>query len=324
MTASGTTADQVRASDILLVDDDPAGIHVLRHILAGLGELRFATRGADALRTARTSKPDLILLDVEMPDMSGHEVCRALKADPELADVPVIFVTSHGEPDAEVKGFAAGAADFITKPLQAPVVQARVRTQLKLKRLSDELRHQSTTDSLTGLANRRRFDDGLARDWQRAGRNGLALSLLMIDIDHFKRYNDHYGHTAGDEALRQTALVLMRACRRQTDLAARYGGEEFSLLLPDTDASGAWRVAQDLLAGFEALAWAHADSPTAATLTLSIGLATLPAGAGWGIHSSPSVSDARAAEQLVREADRALYQAKASGRARAVAGQWPT
>src|SRR5450631_2127981 len=176
--------------NILLVDDDPGTIQLLGHILSGTGTVRFATSGEDALRLARELVPDLMLLDAEMPGMSGFQVMAALKADPALADVPVIFVTSHCEAAFEVAGFEMGAADFIAKPVSAPLVLARVKTQLRVKRLSDELRRVAITDALTGVANRRRFDDALEREWSRARRCGEALALLMIDIDHFKRFND--------------------------------------------------------------------------------------------------------------------------------------
>lgn len=146
---------------ILLVDDDPATIQLLARILAGQAQLRFATDGESALRLAREAPPDLVLLDAEMPGMDGFEVCEALKADPDLTDIPVIFVTSHSDPAFEVAGFEIGAADFISKPVAVPLVLARVKAQLRVKRMADELRRLSTSDALTGIANRRRFDEAL-------------------------------------------------------------------------------------------------------------------------------------------------------------------
>ena len=230
-------------SHILLVDDDPITIRLLTHILADLGSLRFATSGADALRLARELKPDLVLLDAEMPGMSGFQVCAAFKANPLLADVPVIFVTSHSDPAFEVSGFDLGAADFIAKPVLPALVQARVKTQLRLKHLADELRLIALADTLTGVANRRHFDNSLEREWRRLRRSGKPLALLMIDVDHFKRFNDHYGHQAGDSCLRAVAQALVGACQRPADLVARYGGEEFVMLLPDTTRDGAAHIA---------------------------------------------------------------------------------
>src|SRR5664280_2921064 len=169
---------------------------------------------------------------------------RDRKAEPALADVPVIFVTSHSEAAFEVAGFEMGAADFIAKPVSAPLVLARVKTQLRVKRMGDELRRIATTDGLTGVANRRRFDESLEREWRRARRSGDPLALLMIDIDHFKLFNDRYGHPAGDACLRSVAQALVGASLRPADLVARYGGEEFVVLLPKTPRAGAEHLAR--------------------------------------------------------------------------------
>src|ERR1700691_3034055 len=200
--------------NILLVDDDPGAIQLMGRILADVGKLRFATNGMDALRLARDSAPDLILLDAEMPGMSGFELLRMLKAESSLAEVPVIFITSHNEAGFEVSALDMGAADFIAKPLRSSRVLARVRSQLRVKHMADELRRTATTDALTGVANRRQFDVLLEREWLRGRRCGDPMSLLMIDVDHFKLYNDLYGHPKGDICLRHVAQVLESACRR--------------------------------------------------------------------------------------------------------------
>ena len=306
---------------LLIVDDDPATIRVLGKMLKALGETRFATNGSDALRIARESKPELVLLDAEMPGMSGLEVCKAIKSDPLLEDVAVIFVTSHGDEASEVAALDAGAADFITKPPRAPLVVARVRTQLRLKDAISALRRAASVDSLTEVANRRRFDELLLEEWQRAERGGTALSLLMLDVDWFKRFNDLYGHVAGDDCLRAVARALTEACRRPADLVARYGGEEFALLMPETDERGAKHVATRALDAVRALQIAHDASPVAPYVTVSIGVTTLPAQRC--SHRSqvvPRISlplRPRATVQLVDAADRALYAAKQSGRDRA-------
>lgn len=311
------------SQSILLVDDDPVQIRILGRILAGLGELRFATSGPAALNVARAAPPDLILLDAEMPDMSGFEVCELLKADSALADIPVIFVTSHGESAFEVAGFEIGAADFITKPVDAPIVLARVRTQLRLKQLGDELRRIATIDPLTGVANRRRLDDCLAREWGRARRTGTALSMLMIDVDHFKSFNDHHGHVAGDACLKSIAQILVDVCLRPADLVARYGGEEFVMLLPDTRRAGASHLAGSVLAAMQRLGIAHAASSTAPHVTVSIGVACYDEdSACWGVSLTESrfmadLSARCSAVDLLRTADQALYAAKHAGRAQA-------
>ena len=306
--------------DILLVDDDPGTIRVLAAILADVGKLSFAVNGKDALRMARESIPDLILLDAEMPGMNGFLVCEALKADRELAHVPVIFVTSHRELAFEVSGFELGAADFISKPLNAPLVLARVKAQLRVKHLADELRRIAATDGLTGVANRRRFDEALEQEWGSARRAGDALALLMIDVDHFKAFNDLYGHPAGDACLVSLAQAMLRACLRPADLVARYGGEEFAVLLPKTSQVGAEHVAHAILDAVDALAIAHEGSATATHVTVSVGIASCDAGSTCWLPVLVDRASARyIAKDLVEAADKALYAAKNAGRDRASA-----
>ena len=215
--------------NILIVDDDPGSIQIMGRILSGMGQLRFATTGEDALRLARESPPDLMLLDAEMPGMSGIQAFEALKAEPKLADVPVIFVTSHSEAEFEVAVFDKGAADFIAKPVSAPLVLARVKTQLRVKSMVDELREIATVDVLTGIANRRHIDESLEQECRRARRPGDPMALLMIDVDHFKAFNGRYGRPAGDACLRSVAQALVRATLRPADVVARYGGGEFAV-----------------------------------------------------------------------------------------------
>lgn len=309
--------------NILLVDDDPGTVQLLGRILSDSGNLRFATSGEDALRLARESAPDLMLLDAEMPGMSGFQVLEALKAEPALADVPVIFVTSHSEAAFEVAGFEMGAADFIAKPVSAPLVLARVKTQLRVKRMGDELRRIATTDGLTDVANRRRFDESLEREWRRARRSGDPLALLMIDIDHFKLFNDRYGHPAGDACLRSVAQALVGASLRPADLVARYGGEEFVVLLPKTPRAGAEHLAHGVLDAVEALGIAHEASLTARLVTVSVGVACYDDDSECWV---PPSADSRFSDDLrarcspidlVQAADKALYSAKNAGRAQA-------
>jgi diguanylate cyclase (GGDEF)-like protein len=298
---------------ILLVDDDPGAIQLMGRILADVGELRFATNGKDALRLARDSAPDLILLDAEMPGMSGFELLRTLKAESSLADVPVIFITSHSEAGFEVSALDMGAADFIAKPLKSSRVLARVRTQLRMKHMADELRRTATTDSLTGVANRRQFDESLEREWLRARRSGDPVSLLMIDVDHFKLYNDRYGHPKGDVCLRHVTQALLSACKGQADLVARYGGEEFVILLPQTPRHGAQRMAQQVLDEVAAFGIFHEDLQTTHYVSVSVGVACFDdASACWEDNSH-----AVRASDLVQAADKALYSAKQAGRGQA-------
>jgi diguanylate cyclase (GGDEF)-like protein len=319
--AESIRLDGPMLGNILVVDDDPTSIQLLGHILSELGAVRFATRGEDAFRLVRDSPPDVILLDAEMPGMSGFDLCKALKAEPDYAEIPVIFVTSHTETAFEVSGFDFGAADFIAKPVSAPLVIARVKTQLRMKRMADELRRIATTDLLTGVSNRRGFDESLHREWRRARRCDEPLSLLMIDVDHFKPFNDRYGHPAGDVCLRSVAQALVQASLRPADVVARYGGEEFVILLPQTTRSGAAHVAHEILGAIEALGIVHEDSPTAATLTVSIGVGCYDDESACWVPFSPETRHTRDLSahpfpiDLVSAADKALYAAKRAGRA---------
>ena len=289
---------------ILVVDDAMENIQILHAALRDEHDVLFAMDGPRALEMARSQRPDLILLDAVMPGMDGYAIVKTLAASAETADIPVVFVTALTSPEDETRALDAGAADFITKPVNAAVVRARVRTQLTVKRQRDALRAMILTDALTGIANRRAFDERLAAEWRRCGRSSLPVALLLIDIDHFKRYNDHYGHQGGDNTLIQFAAALRRAAGRTQDLVARYGGEEFAVLLPQLDARGAVGVAGRLMAELERLAIPHAASPTAPYLTASVGIACMTP----GDHSTPA--------DLIQVADALLYQAKSDGRNR--------
>ena len=307
-------------ASLLLVDDDPSAILVMSRILGEFANQRFATSAEVALRLAEETPPDLILLDSEMPGMGGFGLCAALKAKPDLADIPVIFVTSHKEASIEIAGFALGAVDFITKPIVAPLVLARVKAQLAIKSAIDQLRGFSIIDALTNVANRRHFDVALEREWRRAWRGGGPLALLLIDVDHFKLYNDTHGHQAGDVCLQAIAAALKTCAMRPSDVVARYGGEEFALILPQTLSRGAASIAQQVIAAVDMLALPHSASPTAANVTVSIGVATYDdIVIGWspatdaqaGVDLEPQTT----AADLLFAADKALYRAKHSGRA---------
>ena len=291
---------------ILIVDDNTDMIQLMARMLKGVARLRFATHGEEALQLMRIEPPDLVLLDAEMPGMSGYHVCEALQLDPTLADIPVIFVTGHTDTDYEVRGLDAGAVDFITKPVNEALLLARVRTQLRIKSMADELRHLATTDSLTGLANRRHFDNLMRREWKCCARDGKRLVLLMADVDHFKRYNDSYGHPAGDACLQAVAQALLSVAKRPSDLVGRLGGEEFAVLLPDTDLVGGHEVAELALQAVRAKALPHVSSLTAEHVTISVGLAVC----------TPRHAADPELHALYSAADRALYQAKAEGRNR--------
>lgn len=296
---------------VLVVDDAPSNLAILTETLRGEFDVRIATSGAEALRLVDTAPPDLILLDILMPDMDGYEVCRRLKTDYATRNIPVIFLTAKNEVADETQGLSLGAVDYITKPVTVPIVQARVRAHVELKRRGDLLENLSMRDGLTGIANRRRFDECLERAWRHGMRCATPLSVIMADIDDFKAYNDAYGHMAGDVCLKNVARALAGVLRRPGDLAARFGGEEFAMVLEDTSLSGARHLAEAMRLTVRALDMAHAGSRAAPIVTVSLGVASVvPVG---GL--SP--------DALLRSADRMLYQAKQAGRDRVVADCLP-
>ncbi|MBK1705481.1 diguanylate cyclase domain-containing protein [Halochromatium glycolicum] len=293
---------------LLIVDDQPANIHALAKLLKDDYRIITATNAAKALELARREPgPDLILLDILMPDQDGYAICRELKADEAIHAIPVIFVTALDQAQDEAKGLQLGAADYISKPFNPTIVRARVHNQVSLKLKTDLLEQIALQDGLTEIPNRRYFDRKLAQEWNRQSRHQQPLSLLMIDIDHFKPYNDHYGHGAGDDCLRRVAQALQQVPKRAADLVARYGGEEFVALLPETDSIGARQVAGRMQEAIHALALPHAYSPVADRITISIGASVSLAG-------QPATSS----EALKQAADQALYQAKEQGRNRLV------
>ena len=289
---------------LLIVDDQPTNIQVLYRIFAPDHQVQMATSGAKALELCRQDPPDLVLLDVVMPEMNGHEVCSRLKADDLTRHIPVIFVTAHNDAAEETRGLEVGAVDFIAKPVNPATVRARVETHLTLKTQSDLLRQMVFIDGLKGVSNWRFFDEQLDVEWRRAARSALSLGLLMMDVDFFKRYNDRYGHQAGDDCLRRVASAIKGALRRPGDVVARYGGEEFACVLPGTDIEGGLSVAGRVEQEVRALQIEHAASDAAKVVTISVGLAVC----------SP-VRDRRPVG-LLALADAQLYRAKHSGRGR--------
>jgi diguanylate cyclase (GGDEF)-like protein len=306
------TPATTRRSRLLVVDDQPINIQALYQTFSVDHQVLMATSGEQALDLCASKQPDLVLLDVVMPGMDGFEVCRRLKADEATRDIPVIFVTAQNDDVAETRGLDAGAVDFISKPINPKIVRARVRTHLTLKAQADLLREWVYTDGLTGVHNRRYFDERLEVEWSRAVRSGSPLSVVLLDVDFFKRYNDCYGHLAGDECLRRLATALKACVRRPSDLVARYGGEEFVCLLPDTDLAGAMMVAQELSQLLFVQQIAHADSSVAKVVTVSLGVCCKHAGSTSGAAGGEFAGGS--AEALMREADAQLYVAKARGR----------
>lgn len=291
-------------STILCIDDDRDILNLLGKIFAGADyAVITAVDGMQGLIEARSRKPDLILLDITMPGMDGYEICRRLKGDELTKNIPIIFITAKNEDEDEAKGLKTGAVDYIRKPFYAPIVKSRVRTQLDLKLKTDMLERLVAIDGLTNIYNRRKFDETLELEWKRARRNKFPLSLIMSDVDHFKGYNDHYGHTAGDDCLRRVSRGLKDMLQRPADLLARYGGEEFAVILPETDYNGGIYIAAVLIKGIEDMNISYSYSPVAGYVTISIGVAT----------SIPG-RNCDTPQQLIEAADSMLYAAKKNGR----------
>jgi diguanylate cyclase (GGDEF)-like protein len=316
---------------LLIVDDSLDNRLLLGAFLcaAGYDDVLMADSALAAfamLRLGEGAPPaeiDLILMDINMPGVDGIEACRRIKADAALQDLPIIMVTAQTEVEHLDAAFAAGAIDYITKPVREIELHARVKSALTLKSEMDrrkareaqlmevmsqleaanrELQRLSSLDGLTGVANRRGFDEFLLGEWRRALREEQPVSLILVDIDFFKQYNDALGHLAGDDCLRQIATALRHSIHRPSDLVARYGGEEFAVVLGNTDGTGARQVALTLQSNIKALALPHPNSFVSPLVTVSLGIATLVPRFG----TEPSL--------LIAAADRALYQAKQQGR----------
>lgn len=298
-----------RRGQLLIVDDQAVSLQASERAFGGEFDILTARSGAEALALCRQEPPDLVLLEVQMPDMDGFEVCRELKQDAVTRDIAVIFQTAHADDAQETRGLGLLAVDFMAKPLRPAVALARLRTHLLVKLQADATRQLVFLDGLSGIYNRRYFDQQLALEAARTLRNGLPLALILLDVDFFKRYNDHYGHQAGDDCLREIASALKGGMRRPADLVARYGGEEFACILPETPFDGAMVIARELAARVQAKKIAHTQSGVAEVVTVSLGVATLSCGVGHG-----------SAAELLALADAQLYQAKNTGRAR-VCGQ---
>lgn len=294
---------------ILIVDDQPLNFRVMQHVFENQNyELFVATSGKQALTFCQNSPPDLVLMDVVMPEINGLETCRRLKSDENTREIPVIFVTAHSTDDEENACWNAGGVDFVAKPVNGRTLLNRVRVHLTLKFQADLLRELAFLDGLTRVANRRLFDERLELEWRRNLRTKTPLSLVLLDIDHFKAYNDFYGHQQGDQCLQQIAAAMASVPQRAGDLVARYGGEEFVTILPDTNESGAVETAERIAQAIRALQIPHEKSQTDSIVTVSLGVATL----------IPTLDEPP--EALIKRTDEHLYEAKAQGRNCIVSG----
>jgi diguanylate cyclase (GGDEF)-like protein len=287
---------------VLVVDDSEFIHELVRARLREEGlQVEHELTGEDGIEHAISSRPDLILLDIELPDVDGFEVCRRLKERAETRPIPVIFLTGQSDTEAKVRGLDLGAVDYVTKPFDDVELRARVRAALRTKRLQDLLQQQSFLDGLTGLWNRGYLDHRLEGEFNIVRRYERRLSLLLGDIDHFKRVNDTYGHLFGDYVIQRVAEALSAHARR-SDIACRYGGEEFALLLPSAGVDEAGLVAERLRGAVEASPFEVRG--TSVHVTISFGVA------------STDCLEPLTTEALISRADRALYDAKESGRNR--------
>ena len=260
---------------ILLVDDDPANVHALNQSLKREYDVLLATGGRQAIELCRRELPDLVLADVVMPGMDGFQLCRALKRDPDTRHIPVIFVTARDGVEDQEAGFEAGGVDFITKPVSPPIVRARARTHLFIKHQADLLRSMAFIDGLTTVANWRYFDESLRNEWRRCCRSQTPLAVVILDIDHFRAYNESCGHQAGDRCLQELARIMKDQLQRPGDFIARYGGDEFVCLLPETGMEGAFSLADTLGRAVERLGIRHGVATNGGGVTVSRGVAAL-------------------------------------------------
>ena len=294
---------------ILLIDDSRLIAHVAKTILTKRGhEVILAQDGLAGLEAAKSQQPDIILLDLIMPVMDGYEVCKALKQEDSTEEIPVIMLTSKAEPADKVKGLEMGALDYVTKPFDEGELVARVNIHVRLKELYEavqdknrQLQELANRDGLTGLYNHRYFHEQLSKDFLRARRYHESLSCILFDIDHFKKFNDTYGHQTGDVVLSALGRVIEDSIR-DSDFAARYGGEEFAVILYHTDPPAAVDVAERLRQMVEGRE--IQDKDEVLHVTISIGVATFP-------HE-----EIRDSKTLIECADKALYKAKENGRNR--------
>jgi diguanylate cyclase (GGDEF)-like protein len=294
---------------VLIVDDSTDNIELLFAMLQDEYQVLFSTSGSKALKLAEEVEPDIILLDIVMPEMDGYEVIAGLKQNTKTTNIPVIFLTAKTAKTDLLEGFRLGSVDYIVKPFFEEEVKVRLNTHLQnrilikqLEEANKKLEQISLSDGLTEIGNRRYFDQFLEQMFGLSQREQTHLSLLMIDVDYFKKYNDCYGHIAGDQCLQAIAKTLGSFANRGGDLAARYGGEEFALILSDTKAEDALQCAENYRMAIEKLQIPHSQSDISNYVTVSVGVVTV-------IGNQEESMD-----KLILKADKALYQAKENGR----------
>jgi diguanylate cyclase (GGDEF)-like protein len=289
---------------ILVIDDEKTNLLILHRILSPEYIILTAKSGSEGLKRAASERPDLILLDIIMPDISGFDVLKALKDDPDLRDIPIIIITGLDNEEDEEKGLLMGAVDYIFKPFKNAIVLARVRTHIQIVQYIRMIEHLNRMDPLTGIPNRRCFNERMVIEWKRAVRENKPVSLMMIDVDKFKNYNDTYGHPQGDALLQAISKLFVSIARRPLDVAARLGGEEFGILLPDTPADIANVMAEKVRVQVENTSIPLANRSSLTSITISIGVTSLVP------------TELSKIEDFIARADANLYTAKKTGRNR--------
>ena len=292
-------------NSILVVDDEASNHVFLTSLLSPMYTVYAATNGQSAVKIAKDVLPDLILLDIIMPEIDGYKVLADLSSFEETREIPVIIISGLSSVEDEKKGLALNAVDYISKPFDAEIVKLRIRNQIKIVNQMREIVRLSTTDQLTGIPNRRGFDNQIEREWARMIREKFPMSVLMLDVDKFKNYNDTYGHQHGDIVLQMVAKTMTQTYLRTTDYGARWGGEEFITILPNTNTEGAMDVAERIRTNIENLSIPLPDGEST-RVTVSIGVNTHMPNSGDSI------------EEFIECSDNALYSAKQSGRNRVV------
>lgn len=288
---------------ILVVDDMTTTLLLLHDLLKDTYEVKIAKSGTKALEILESPNDiDLILLDIEMPDINGYDVCKRIKNNETIKNIPIIFITGRTSQEDEEYGLNLGAIDYITKPFNKAIVKLRIKNYLDLKIKNDMLEKLSMYDGLTNIRNRRFFDETFEKTFSEIKRDKKSLAVLMIDIDFFKPYNDNYGHGQGDETLRKVAKALEKTIKRASDFVARYGGEEFVILLKDINKNGVEAVANNLLNAVRELKITHEFSKIENYVTVSIGVSYY--------NSSSDITKL----ELLLKADETLYNVKNSGR----------
>ena len=290
---------------LLIINADTASLQVLCQVLEGDHQVFKTTRGAKGLGLALEKQPDLILLDVNLPDMESHELCEQFKTHNDTKDIPIIFLTDRQDSAAETRGLALGAVDILSKPINPMLARTRVRLHLQLRKQLEQLRSVARIDGLTGAYNRKHFDERFEAEFRRALRSRTPLAVALVEVDEFRSYNDHYGHDAGDESIKSVAGALRSSLKRPGDLLARYGGAMFACVLPEVRLDAADGFAQTLVYAVRGLNIAHEHSRIAPVLTLSLGMGVL------------EPNDTCTAAQLLTAAEQALARAKNEGGARA-------